>query len=160
MSVDTPTAAGFFRRLAAILYDSFLIAAIWIISTVLIVALLTDGRAIGGPGFQLFLYAEAAAFYIYFWRVKGQTLGMQVWKLRTVNDSGEILTLSECISRFFFATFSVIFLGLGFIWILFDTEKLTWHDRASGTRVLFLGKNPYRPDDHGSPDDRTDKPPL
>ena len=132
-----PKAAGFFRRLAAIVYDSFLIVAIWIISTVLIVALLSDGEAVSGPGFQLFLYVEAATFYVYFWRVKGQTLGMQVWKIRTVNDSGEILTLSECMVRLFFATFSIVFLGLGFVWILFDKDNLAWHDRASGTKVEF-----------------------
>jgi uncharacterized RDD family membrane protein YckC len=37
-----------------------------------------------------------------------------------------------------------MFLGLGFIWILFDREKLAWHDRASGTRVIFLGDDPYQ----------------
>ena len=143
MSTSTP--ASLWRRLAAILYDGFLIFAIWAFSTILIISLLTEGQALSGPTYQLFLYLETAGFYIYFWTFKGQTLGMQVWKIRTVNDTGEILTPGESIARFFFATFSVIFLGLGFVWILFDKDQLAWHDRASGTRVLYLGKDPYVP---------------
>ena len=143
MSTSTP--ASLWRRLAAILYDGFLIFAIWAFSTILIISFVTDGKALSGPVYQLFLYLEAAAFYIYFWTFKGQTLGMQVWKIRTVNDTGEILTFGESIARFFFATFSVIFLGLGFVWILFDKDQLAWHDRASGTQVLYLGKDAYLP---------------
>ena len=138
------TPAGLWRRLAAILYDTFLVIALWFVTTTLMVAFLNEGKTIAGPSFQLFLYLEAGAFYAYFWHIKGQTLGMQVWKIRTINDTGQILTLGECAVRFFFATFSAMFLGLGFLWILFDRDKLAWHDRVSGTRVIFLGDNPYQ----------------
>ena len=146
MSISSNIPASLWRRLAAILYDSFLVIVLWFVTTALVVAFLNDGKAATGPSFQLFLYLEAGAFYAYFWHIKGQTLGMQVWKIRTINDTGQILTLGECGVRFFFATFSTMFLGLGFIWILFDREKLAWHDRASGTRVIFLGNNPYQKD--------------
>ena len=138
------TPAGLWRRLAAILYDTFLVIALWFVTTTFMVAFLNEGKTIAGPSFQLFLYLEAGAFYAYFWHIKGQTLGMQVWKIRTINDTGQILTLGECAVRFFFATFSAMFLGLGFVWILFDRDKLAWHDRVSGTRVIFLGDNPYQ----------------
>ena len=144
MSTALHTPASLWRRLAAILYDGFLVVALWFITTTLMVAFLNDGKAISGPYFQLLLYMEAGAFYAYFWHFKGQTLGMQVWKIRAINDTGQILTLGECAVRFFFATFSLMFLGLGFLWILFDRDSLAWHDRASGTRVIFLGDNPYQ----------------
>lgn len=134
--------ASLWRRLAAILYDGFLVLALWFISSIILVAL-NDGKAMSGTLFQVFLYLEAGAFYTYFWHFKGQTLGMQVWKIRTINDTGEILTLGECTVRFFFATFSFAMIGLGYLWILFDPEKLAWHDRASGTRVIYLGKDAY-----------------
>jgi uncharacterized RDD family membrane protein YckC len=143
MSSDVYTNASLWRRLAALVYDSFLVVAIWMLSTMLMVALLNSGEPVAGPVYQAFLYFESAAFYFYFWRVKGQTLGMQVWKIRTVNEMGEILSLGECATRFFFATFSTAFLGLGFAWILFDRENLAWHDHASGTRVIYLGSEPY-----------------
>ena len=125
-------------------YDGFLIVAIWMISTTLIIALGNNGEEVAGPLFQLFLYAELGAFYVYFWRLRGQTLGMQVWKIRTVTDQDELLSLDECVIRFLLATLSVAPFGLGFIWIFFNADRLAWHDFASRTRVIYLGKNLYR----------------
>ena len=132
--------AGLFRRLAAILYDSLLIIAMWLITTLLLVAFINDGTALQGPLFQLGLYFEACLFYSYFWRLRGQTLGMQSWKIKIVSPSLQTLSWQECFARLFFALFSVSLLGLGFIWMLFDPDRLTWHDRASGTRVVLLRK--------------------
>lgn len=145
--------ATLWRRLAAIIYDGFLVTAMWLLMTILMVAVLNQGNAVAGPAFQLVLYLSAFAFYAYFWHFKGQTLGMQVWKIRVINDSGQILTLGECAVRFFFATFSLMFMGLGFIWILFDPERLSWHDRASGTRVVYLGKDAYVKPEAKTPDE-------
>ena len=132
--------AGLFRRLAAILYDSLLIIAMWLITTLLLVAFINDGAALQGPLFQFGLYFEACLFYSYFWRLRGQTLGMQVWKIKLVSPSLQTLSWQECFARIFFALVSVSMLGLGFIWMLFDPDRLTWHDRASGTRVVLLKK--------------------
>ena len=132
--------AGLFRRLAAILYDSLLIIAMWLITTLLLVAFINDGAALQGPLFQFGLYFEACLFYSYFWRLRGQTLGMQVWKIELVSPSLQTLSWQECFARLFFALVSVSMLGLGFIWMLFDPDRLTWHDRASGTRVVLLRK--------------------
>ena len=133
--------AGLFRRLAAILYDSLLIIAMWLITTLLLVAFINDGAALQGPLFQFGLYFEACLFYSYFWRLRGQTLGMQVWKIKLVSPSLQTLSWQECFARLFFALVSVSMLGLGFIWMLFDPDRLTWHDRASGTRVVLLKKD-------------------
>ena len=135
--------AGLFRRLAAILYDSLLIIAIWLITTLLLVSLINDGNALRGPLFQFGLYFEACLFYSYFWRLRGQTLGMQVWRIKLINPDRQTLSWQECFARLFFALVSISMLGLGFIWILFDPAKLTWHDRASGTRVILLGKDEF-----------------
>ena len=132
--------AGLFRRLAAILYDSLLIIAMWLITTLLLVAFINDGAALQGPLFQFGLYFEACLFYSYFWRLRGQTLGMQVWKIKLVSPSLQTLSWQECFARLFFALVSVSMLGLGFIWMLFDPDRLTWHDRASGTSVVLLRK--------------------
>ncbi len=136
--------ASLWRRLAAMLYDSLLLIA-WVFIPWVIIFMVT-ARSYEGPLFQALVYLQIGFFFTYFWRLRGQTLGMQVWKIKTVNDSGEILSFAECAVRFFFATFSFALLGLGFLWILFDPERLAWHDRASGTRVVFLGKNAYKQD--------------
>ncbi len=133
--------AGLFRRLAAILYDSLLIIAMWLITTLLLVAFINDGAALQGPLFQFGLYFEGCLFYSYFWRLRGQTLGMQVWKIKLVTLDLQTLSWQECFARLFFALVSISMLGLGFIWMLFDPDRLTWHDRASGTRVILLRKD-------------------
>lgn len=132
------------RRSAAMMYDAFLIVAIWMTSTTLLVALMSDGAEIKGILFQLFLYAELASFYVYFWRATGQTLGMQVWKIQTLTREGELLGYRGCTVRFLAATVSVLPAGLGFLWMYFNKERLTLHDLVSNSRVVYLGNNPYR----------------
>ena len=124
------------------LYDLLLLIA-WVFIPWVIISMVME-RSYDGPLFQAMVYLQIGLFFTYFWRLKGQTLGMQVWKIKTINDRGEILTFAECVVRFFFATFSFAVMGLGFVWILIDPDRLAWHDRASGTRVVFLGKNPYK----------------
>ena len=70
--------ASFMRRMAAMIYDGFLVVAIWMLTTMAVVAWLTDGEPAYGPLYQIFLWLEAYGFYLYFWRSGGQTLGMQV----------------------------------------------------------------------------------
>ena len=144
MPTETYPNAGMLRRFAAMLYDAFLIVAIWMTSTTLLVALVTEGAEIKGIWFQLFLYTELAAFYVYFWRATGQTLGMQVWKIRTLSYEGELLGYRECTVRFLVATLSVLGAGLGFVWMYFNKQRLTLHDLASNSHVVYLGTNPYR----------------
>jgi len=136
--------AGMLRRFAAMLYDAFLVVALWMISTTLFVSLFTDGAEVQGLWFQLFLYAELAAFYIFFWHLKGQTLGMQVWKIRVLTRDGETLSYRQCLIRFAMATVSTLALGLGFIWMYFNKERLTLHDIVSRSHVAYLGTNPYK----------------
>jgi hypothetical protein len=39
------------------------------------------------------------------------------------------------------AIFSAAALGMGYWWIMFDSNKLSWHDRWSNSRVVQLPKN-------------------
>ena len=102
-AVEEPTIAKPTTRLAAIVYDGMLILALlFLVGTVLTVigTLLTmqtgtesaQARSLPvwyqnivmTPSFILTL----VGFYGLFWRRGGQTLGMQTWRLKTVNDSG------------------------------------------------------------------------
>ena len=138
--------AGILRRTAAFVYDLFLIVAIWILSTIVVIAIFTDGEEITGLPFQLFLLAEVFLFYAYFWRMIGQTLGMQVWKIRAENEAGELLNWSESFLRFGFMVITVAPFGLGFLWMLFEPKKLTLYDRLSKTRLVFTGTESKKAD--------------
>ena len=89
---DVVVCAGLLRRIAAITYDAFLVVALWMISTLMLVSLTNEGKVIQGPLFQFFLWIETFAFYLLFWRLKGQTLGMQVWRIRTESLDGSVLS--------------------------------------------------------------------
>lgn len=137
MSRISGPAPGLSRRLAAIVYDALLLAAVLLIFTAVTWAA-RGGREIA-PGtlwFQLALGAVAGVFFGWFWTHGGQTVGMLAWKIRVVRrDAGPLRWRDACL-RFAAAIVSVLPLGLGFWWALVDRSGLTWHDRVSGTRLV------------------------
>jgi uncharacterized RDD family membrane protein YckC len=129
------------RRLAAMVYDLFLIVAMWMLTTTAIVANVADDAAITYRlAFQGVLLLELFLFYGYFWTMKGQTLGMQVWKLRTETTSGEILNWRQAGGRFLVGCLTPFF---GFVWMLVDRDRLTLYDRFSNSRVVYTGDKPF-----------------
>ncbi len=133
--------AGLLRRIAALMYDGFLILAIWMISSILLIALVTNGAVLQGLAFQLFLYLQLGAFYIYFWCKRGQTLGMQAWRIHLITEQGNPVPVKTACTRYIFATLSVCSLGIGFLWMLVNSNRLSLHDLATDTRVVHLPKN-------------------
>jgi len=145
---------GLPRRLAAMFYDSLLVFAITFTATLVVVgirivlssqALHTGERAISG-GYHYFLQAvlfiSVALFFSWFWTRTGQTLGMQTWRLRVDNIDGGRISWRQALIRFVVAIASALCLGLGYLWILWDRDKCSWHDRVSGSRVVMLPKPP------------------
>ncbi|HEX7080133.1 MAG TPA: RDD family protein [Gammaproteobacteria bacterium] len=130
-------AAGLPRRLAALVYDLMLLAGLLFVFT-LAVFVLRGGRGVA-PGtlwFQSSLGAVAMLFFTWFWTHGGQTLGMRAWRLRVVDAAGGPLGWGKALGRFFAALLSALPAGLGFWWAAIDPDKLCWHDRLSGTKVV------------------------
>lgn len=133
------------RRLAAIVYDAFLLAAVLFLATA--VALPLNGGRAFEPGHWRYLgYLGVVAFLFsgWFWTHGGQTLGMKVWGLRLDTTDGTPVTWSRAALRFGSAFLSIACLGFGYWWILLDPQGKAWHDRLSGTRVR-LDIPPPRP---------------
>ena len=61
---------------------------------------------------------------------------MKTWHLRIVRTDGQPLSLKQACLRFFLALIGVG-LGFGILWALFDRERLFWHDRMAGTKVVM-----------------------
>lgn len=134
--------AGFGRRLAALIYDSLLLAALLFAYTGIVVAIHGRGlTAASGSGWYLYRAGElsiVAAYYVVNWMHSGQTLGMRAWGLRTVEESGRRLHLGPALWRCVCGFLAWAPAALGVLWLYADPEHLALHDRLSRTRVLRL----------------------
>ncbi len=141
------------RRLAAQTYDFFLLFALWAVTGSILLMVFGDSAPVdrrlpeqeplSTVWVQLICYLEMFLFYFYFWLVKGQSLGMQVWKIRAVNSNGEIMNAKEALIRFVCATLSMMPLGAGMFWALINKKHLALHDVWSGSKVVYIGQKPY-----------------
>lgn len=137
------------RRLAAMLYDSLLVIALLFIATIPFIAV-RGGEPVetsGNFAYQATLVLVVYAFFVGFWTTKGRTLGMQSWGLQLESANREPPTVTQASVRFIAALLSLAPAGLGFLWALVDPEGLTWHDRLSGTRLVYYPKK--KADDQG-----------
>lgn len=136
--------AGLGRRLMAMLYDALLLAGIVFLAAIPVVVA-TGGRVSATPAsrfaFQVYLLGVIFIFFGWFWTHGGQTLGMRAWRLRAVRADGAPMDWAHAARRFGSAIVSLAAFGIGFLWMLADRERLTWHDRLSKTRIVLLSKS-------------------
>lgn len=130
--------ASLFRRLAAAVYDVFLIFALLLLGTG-IGLLINKGNSFGKNHFlfTFYLISIVGFFYCWFWTHGGQTLGMQAWKIRVVDNHLQPLTWPLAIKRFIFSVPSVCLFGIGYLTSFFNKNKLSVHDFSSKTRVIL-----------------------
>jgi len=136
--------AGILRRLGAILYDTLLLLALFFLATIPFIAV-ASGEAVNPETllYQAVLIAVAYAFLVGFWCRRGSTLGMLAWGLRVETADGSLASPSQGTIRFLVAIVSWLPAGLGFWWQLWDKNKSTWHDRASGTYLMHYPKDKH-----------------
>ncbi|MFY0991873.1 RDD family protein [Halomonas sp. C05BenzN] len=149
-NLDDVWPAGLARRLGAMVYDGFLVAAIWLLITALHLFVVRQVLGLSaeqvGTGLvqvislRLLLLAGAFAFFAFFWVRGGMTLGMQAWRLRVQTLDGCTISLGQSLVRLLVGGLSLAAFGLGYLWILIDAERRSWSDIASGTRVVVLPK--------------------
>jgi uncharacterized RDD family membrane protein YckC len=129
-------------RLFALVYDFFPALALWF--AVGGGLLLVRGGVPVAPGtpaswLELFLlWAVTGGYALLSWRRGGQTLGMRPWRLKVTAADGQRAGLRALAIRYAVATLSLAVFGLGFWWSLFERERRTWHDLASGTVLVRL----------------------
>ncbi len=143
--------AGLLRRMAALLYDAFLVAAIWM-SLGLVLQLifgtgttqLVDDRVVIDPFYSAFVFfvmvSSAATFYIWFWRRTGQTLGMIAWRIKVVGTDNQAIPLKQGLIRFFAAWPAFWLFGLGYFWLYIDANRDAVHEKLSASKTILLPK--------------------
>jgi uncharacterized RDD family membrane protein YckC len=129
------------RRLGSMLYDSLLLAALVFVATAAITLPLGKPSGIYLLLFQLFIFLILPlVFFSGFWVWGGQTLGMRAWRLKLIRTDSKPVGWMDAVKRHFAAILSLLVIGLGFLWVLVDPDKMAWHDRLSQTRLILLKK--------------------
>ena len=130
------------RRFGAMLYDALLVVALLFLATIPFL-FVSEEEAVAPETLthQLTLVGVVYAFLVGFWCRRGSTLGMLAWGLRVEQENGALSTVSQGTIRFLVSAISLLAVGLGFFWQLWDKDDMTWHDRASKTRLMYYPKN-------------------
>jgi uncharacterized RDD family membrane protein YckC len=145
-SPDSPPSAGVLRRLGAMFYDLLLVIAVLMVVTTVLLPF-TGGVAITSERFGAWAYAYEfsklvviVVFFGVFWTRRGQTLGMQAWRLKIQREDGGLLNWADVFKRLGAAAVSLCLAGAGYWWIWIDRDRLAWPDRWTRTRVVVLPK--------------------
>ena len=132
------------RILGAIFYDTFIVAAIIFVAAQWfpLVPEELNRNALITLFKQIYLLAIGFLYFAFSWRRGGQTIGMKAWHIRLFpgKEGTDHISWRQCAIRYSVAIISWLLAGLGFFWILFDRQRRSWHDIASGTRLMRISK--------------------
>jgi uncharacterized RDD family membrane protein YckC len=154
--------ASFGQRLLALFIDGLIVGVVsWIVSMVTSLVTMTASGGLSAAGssatsvstnpmmvtaaiinlaVSVFLLILGAAYYIYMTGSRGQTLGKMIMKIKVVKSDGQpnigygTAFLRETIGRLL----SSLIIDLGYLWMLWDSNKQTWHDKIAGTIVVKI----------------------
>ena len=134
-------------RLLALLYDALPVIALWMLaSTAFTVGYTVLGHHPAREDITPFsalqwliwscCWVITGLYAVLSWRGGGQTLGMRPWRLQLVDLAGNVPGTRALWRRYAVASLSLLLGGLGFWWAWIDRDRLAWHDRASGMRLV------------------------
>ncbi len=132
ISAATLPRAGFWIRIGATLLDLVMIGIITGVSE----HLFRDVDVHLGGGFPLWV----VVYHVIFWATKGTTIGAIICGLKLVRLDDRSIDWGVAIVRSLCAFLSLVVAGLGFIWVAFDDEKQSWHDKIAGTTIVKVPK--------------------
>jgi uncharacterized RDD family membrane protein YckC len=119
--------AGFWKRFGAILVDGLVI---WLVSGIVAV--------IDRDLYNLIVPPGIIAYYsLLEGGLRGQTVGKRLFGLRVIDLArGGPIGYARGFVRTIGRLLSLIVFGLGYLWMLWDGEKQTWHDKFAGSIVV------------------------
>lgn len=160
--------ASALKRALAIIYDGLICIAVLLVATwiyTMIAGWITGweryekmaeaGQLSGDPGLTFVLFLVLYLFFAYFWTRVGQTLGMQVWRIRIENLDGTSVSWTQALLRYGTAA-AVVFLTMlagyyigavtllltvpAIIALFYPINGLSLTDRASNSVVVATPK--------------------
>lgn len=131
ISAATLPRAGFWLRLGASFIDFIMLGAV----------IATTFKVFHGwfsPGGSLPFWF--AVYCVVMWASKGTTIGGIICGLKVVRLDDRPLDWGVAIVRALGGFLSLTVAGLGFIWVAFDDERQSWHDKIAGTTIVQVPK--------------------
>lgn len=148
--------AGFWLRVAARLIDALIAGAVLfvlaVVFTFVMALAVLSGDEVGlaepGPvaGFVFTVLLWIAAFlpdFLYDTVMTsrlGWTVGKRAVGIEVRSGDGERLSFPRAALRYVGRFVSAIPLGLGFLWVLWDPRKQTWHDKFANSFVVMSSR--------------------
>jgi uncharacterized RDD family membrane protein YckC len=122
----TSARAGFWRRFAAAFIDGILLG---VISEIL--------RLLLGNVAAALSLIIGIVYYTYFHGSTGQTPGDAALSIRVVDkDGGGSIGYGRAFIRWLVSIVSALVFFLGYLWMIWDSEKQCWHDKAANDVVI------------------------
>ncbi|MDN4054412.1 RDD family protein [Massilia sp. YIM B02763] len=152
------------RRLTAMVYETFLLAAVEMLAVALWLVV-TGNRhdPVFQHGLKAWLFLVTGAYFVYSWTNSGHTLAMKTWRLCVVTEGGARVPLRTAVLRYL-AAWGWFLPALLVCWLaglhgkgemaaalavgiaawsmtaLFDKDRRFLHDRLAGTRIVAIPK--------------------
>lgn len=165
--------APFIKRLLAVIYDGLISVAVLLVTTwgyTLVEGWITGwgeyeemaeaGTLEASPMLTFVLFVTLYLFFAYFWTRNGQTLGMQVWRIRIENLDGLSVSWTQALKRYVAAS-AILFVALlgayylnaatlfvtipAILALFYPINGLSLTDRASGSIVASVPKDAKEP---------------
>jgi uncharacterized RDD family membrane protein YckC len=148
--------AGFWRRLVSAFLD-------WLLIGILAAAIgdlfgvETPAPPAQGDGFNFqlagtgpFILVELAYFTYFHATSAGQSMGNKILGIRVLDaDTGRALPYARAFVRALMSNLSALPCFLGFLWMLWEPRKRTWHDMVANSLVVTASV--YPPGEFGLP---------
>ena len=160
--------APFIKRLLAVVYDGLISVAVLLVTAwayTLVAGTVTgwdeyekmaeEGSIGSDPALTFILFFMLYLFFAYFWTKSGQTLGMQVWRIRIENVNGTSVSWTQALLRYVTAA-AILFVALlgayylnaatlfvtipAILALFYPINGLSLTDRASKSMVAVVPK--------------------
>ena len=123
-------------RLLAMVYDGLIILFMTTIIVFIIEIIFIGGDTLPTDHIlnkllKPFWFVPGFFYLAYYWRKNGQTPSMKVWKIKLVNQQGQLVSWPQALIRYVTAI-----LGLGLIWALFNKKRASLQDLLSKTSLV------------------------
>lgn len=128
------------RRVLSVVFDVALIGAAFVTAAMVAATKTVELPALRAVevGSAIALMMAAALYHALFFTLARATPGMRFAQIRLCTFDGQIPTRAQRTTRLVALVLSVLPVGLGLAWAIFDEDHLTWHDRLSRT---YLRRN-------------------